>query len=197
MDNWDPEPAEFSALVDSSTDYSTSKSHRPPIVKLRAKAAATERFAAGVEAIMRTGVVTAGGSGHRAPIPSMNHESLSSIIARVPSTVGLLEDGLMQHLLGRELSYVQDEYFKAAARSCVEYDIRDPVEAMSLGVNVDDLIDESCYMMWTNKEYSFKEWRVVRATHVSSRKVLRSYKVIDRALRHNLQVRFYCTPVPV
>ena len=200
LDDWDPEPVqgEDNGDKDNNTEESGSqagtsthgslRNHRPILESLLLKAKATERFVIAVDIILRMGVVTSGGSGHRAPIPSMNHESLNSIIARVPSLPSFLDDGFMQHLLGRELSYVQDEYFKAAARSCVEYDLKDQQEAATLGINVKDLHDESPLELWINRQYLFPEWRVLRQTEVSSRKVLRTYRVIDRSLRVNLQV---------
>ena len=202
LDDWDPDPVQGdkadngdkesaeetgSHTIGSATTRG-SRNHRPILESLLLKAKATERFAVAVDIILRMGVVTSGGSGHRAPIPSMNHESLNSIIARVPSLPSFLDDGFMQHLLGRELSYVQDEYFKAAARSCVEYDLKDGQEAATLGINVKDLHDESPLELWINRQYLFPEWRVLRQTEVSSRKVLRTYRVIDRSLRVNLQV---------
>ena len=200
LDDWDPDPVQGDKADNDEKDNTEETSghtvgdgtrgsrHRPILESLLLKAKATERFAVAVDIILRMGVVTSGGSGHRAPIPSMNHESLNSIIARVPSLPSFLDDGFMQHLLGRELSYVQDEYFKAAARACVEYDLKDGQEAATLGINVKDLHDESPLELWINRQYLFPEWRVLRQTEVSSRKVLRTYRVIDRSLRVNLQV---------
>jgi hypothetical protein len=48
---------------------------------------------------------------------------------------------------------IMKAYFKAAGRACVEYEIRDPVEAGSMGINTTDLYDETANELWTNKEY--------------------------------------------
>jgi hypothetical protein len=48
---------------------------------------------------------------------------------------------------------VQDEYFDAAARACVEYDIMDLAEASTIGVDTIALYDESANELWTNMEY--------------------------------------------
>lgn len=44
-------------------------------------------------------------------------------------------------------------YFKAAGRAVVEYEILDPVEAVSMGINTLDLYDTTANELWTNKEY--------------------------------------------
>lgn len=149
---------DFSGWNPESTDkeYADSISccqASTPMMRLKSKAIAIERFSLAVDVVVRSGVLTAGGSGTRAPIPSMNHDALNSIIARVPSISGFLDEQSMQHLLAQELSYVQDEYFDAAARACVEYDIMDPAEASNIGVDRIALYDESVNELWTNMEY--------------------------------------------
>jgi hypothetical protein len=133
-----------------------------PLMRLKSKAIAIERFLLAVDIVVRSGVLTAGGSGTRAPIPSMNHDALNSIIARVPSISGFLDEQSMQHLLARELSNVQDEYFDAAARACVEYDIMDLAEASAIGVDTIALYDESANELWTNMEYQASQRETVR-----------------------------------
>lgn len=150
--SWNPESVEESINLRGRDD----DTHVSPVVKLDLKGKATERFAMAVDVIVRTGVITAGGSGNRAPIPSMNHATLNSIITRIPSITGFLDEHYMQHLLAQELSYVQDAYFHAAARACVEYDIKDPAEALLIGVDTAVLYDESVNELWTNKEYQVR-----------------------------------------
>lgn len=182
FNTWDPE-----SLDDVNNEKIANCKIITPGMKLEFKANAAQKFVNAIDLIVRSGVLTAGGSGNRSPLPSMNHLTLNSIIARVPSLIGFLGEHYMQHLLAQELSNVQDAYYKAAARACVEYDMKDPVEALTLGIDTIMLYDESANELWTNKEYQIFEWRVQRLTKVSPRKVLRTFKIIDRALRNSLQ----------
>ena len=183
FNSWDPESVDETV----NEKEKIQEAYVTPGMKLDLKVKAAERFSMAVDVVVRSGVITAGGSGNRAPIPSMNHTTLNSIIARVPSLSGFLDEHHMQHMLAQELSNVQDAYYRAAARACVEYDIKDPVEAIIMGVNTMILYDESANELWTNKEYQVSEWRVQRLTKVSAKKVLRTYRVIDKALRSSLQ----------
>jgi hypothetical protein len=85
FDNWEPE-----ALDTELDDNQQLELFKSAITKIDLKAKANERFNAAVDVVVRTGVITAGGSGNRAAIPSMNHTALNSIIARIPSIFGFL-----------------------------------------------------------------------------------------------------------
>ena len=180
---WDPE-----SLDDINNEKEVNdKVNLSPEMLLELKSNAIEKFTNAVDLIVRSGVLTAGGSGNRSQLPPINHMTLNSIIARVPSITGFLGDHYMQHLLAQELSNVQDAYYKAAAKACVEYDVKDPIEALNIGINTLILYDNSHNELWTNKEYQVFEWKVQRQTKVSTRKVLRTYRIIDKALRNSLQ----------
>jgi hypothetical protein len=155
-DDWDPESMD--AVVEQKADP------RSDAALLKEKTKTLERFNAAVDKIVRSGVLTSAGSGHRAPVVTMDPACIDSIIARVPSLLGFLEEPLMQSLLHRELSVVAMEFCRAVARSSVEYDIKDPVESLAVGVDANVLFNDSSQDLWMNREYLIKEWRVMRMT---------------------------------
>lgn len=181
FESWDPES------IDGTHEAAYSE-EVPIATLLEQKSKSTAAFISGVEVVMIEGALTAAGSGHRAALVPLSSKQLDSIVARVPSLPGFLEDHEMQALLGDEIMYVNNDFLRATARACVEYEVKDPADAAELGVNVDRLFDDKIGTLWTNVEYQLPEWRVLRQTGVNPHSVLRTFRRIDRTLCNPLSI---------
>jgi len=176
FDSWNPEPA-----VDEGVRIGGLGSTPSEILML--KSVATRAFNAAIDDIVRKGVLTASGSGHRLPVMMLQSRALESIITRIPTLPRFLDSDLIQHCLGEEIREVQEQYCYAAARASVEYDIRDPAEALVQGIAVADLRDRRATDLWTNREYQLAEFRMLRQVPgVRSRNVTRSFRRVNRSL---------------
>lgn len=154
----------------------------PEAQKLKLRENTLQALEQAVKAVMTGGSTTASGSGHRRPVVRISEDAIASIIARVPTLYGFLEDPYIERLLKEELNRVGTEYITAAARSALEYELMDKEEASHYGINTVHLNDHDLNTMWTNMEYMLPEWKVLRLTGVNSLTVLRKFQAMNRQL---------------
>ena len=184
FDDWNP-----ACLDDPEEDeHAGVAAEELNVKKFEAKRNSFENFVHAIEHVAEHGVVTATGSGNRLPVPGIKPYSLESIIARVPSIPGFLEDDHMRYCLGVEIVGVKDGYVMAASRASVEYSIMDPTEAAQMGIISKDLYDESSIELWTNKIYQMPEWRIYRHTGVDAKAILYNFHRMDRNLCNTLTI---------
>ena len=176
FNDWNPEP-----LLDSVSKHD-SKTQKQRSTDIAKKIESITLFRSSLETLVHLGVLTAAGSGHRSPVSSLTPKMEATIVNRVPSTSAFLHSHAMTAFLQQELIEVREEYCRAAARASLEYNIRDPVEAAEIGIDVPLLYDETIDQLWTNKEFQLAEWRVLRQTGIRADAVVKIYRKIDETL---------------
>ena len=184
FDNWNPEPASEESKETSQNVSMSATAHlkMPKEQRLVEKAKAAKAYTDNVSRIAEEGVETAAGSGHTLPVPRLTARSLEHIIHLVPSTPKFLDSRRMQECLGDEIRTVQRDYCKFAARASLNYQLKDDVTALSLGVNTKHLMDASMTETWSNREYKIKEWTTLRHTGVNRKKLVRTFRNLTTSL---------------
>ena len=185
FDDWNPEC--ISTHVDSLAD----EDDHSAIMKLKAfdaKARSMQSFHRAVEYVLEHGIITATGSGHRAPVYGIKTENIESIVARIPSIPHFLDDEHLRYCLGQELNAVRQSYLSAGAMASVSYTIKDQTLAAEIGIDSTALFNSHAIELWTNRCYQMYEWRILRQTFVDSRSILQNFHRID----HNL-----CNTLPI
>lgn len=190
FDDWDPESIDASPTNKSydTNDDDDARHHHSHIAKYEAKIHAVEIFFKSLQSIVDKGVVTATGSGVRQPVADIKEQNLESIIARISSIPGFLDDKYLRSCLGIEIALIKEDYRYFAARASLEYLIRDPALKSEIGIDPSDLFDDSCVELWTNKIYQLTEWRVYRQTNIDSKNILKNFHRMDQNL---------CTTLPI
>lgn len=125
---------------------------------------AVDTFNMTIRSLMRDGVQTSAGSGHTLPVPSIKSKTLNSVIIRLDPSGKLIATPDKESRLQEELEELADLYRTAAARSCVEYDIKDPYVASEMNIDPVVLLDSTMDSLWTDRSYQLNEWRVLRQT---------------------------------
>lgn len=179
FDDWNPE-------VLGETEQNISKTLSIKERKAR-KIEGLEKFYKLVNEIEMNGVITSSGSGYRLPLSTLSSQALESIIARIPSLVGFLYNPEVSSLLHDELSLLQKEYMGAAAKAAAFYSLKDPSDVAAFDLDVAAIYDE-VDELWTNRSYQMAEWRVLRQTGVSSARIIKTFRSINRNL---------CTPLKI
>jgi len=177
FDAWNPASLEDGEWAPPAVEDNTALS-----TKLVNKAKATKAFWKRVAEIERLGIETSSGSNHTLPVPDLSNKNLEQIINRIASNAAFLESQLMQDSLDEEVKMVQRDYKFFAAHASLAYHIKDYVVAIGMGINTNHLNDNSATELWTNKHYLTREWRVLRSTGISSKKVLRTFRNISQSL---------------
>ena len=185
FNDWNPDPLLNEKSLSSQSSQPSLKQRSTDLAR---KTESIQTFHASVETLLHLGVLTAAGSGHRLAVPMLTSDAVENIIRRVPSKHGFLDSVMMQTYLQSEIDGVKDDYCRAAARSSLEYIIRDAVEAKELGVQVDLLYDETLDALWTNREFQLPEWRVLRQTGIKADAVVKIYGKINRTLCSSLSI---------
>jgi hypothetical protein len=185
FDNWNPESIHTAALEQDAED-STSAVAKLKLFDERHRS--TGGFHRNVEYIAEHGIITATGSGHRAPVCGIKQENIESIVARVPSIPGFLDDEHMRYCLSQELNSVRQSYLTAGATASVAYTVKDATLAAEMGIDNAALFDSSATDLWTNRMYQLPEWRVLRQTGVDSRGILQNFHRIDHTLCNTLPI---------
>jgi len=186
FDDWNPESVD--APVEDVLSEDALYHSLPYDQKLKLKAIALDRLQKAVDYIVEKGALTASGSGSRNAIVPMSSRKIRSIVHLIPSIPGFLESKAISDLLGHELNQVGFEYVYASARACVEYDLKDKVEAENLGIHLYHLRDETIYCLWTDISYQLAEWRVLRQTSINPDSVWRSLSRMNHSLCTTLRI---------
>jgi hypothetical protein len=186
FDDWNPESID--APKEQAISEDALYESLPYEQKLKAKNLAGDLYINAIEYIVQKGVLTAAGSGSRNEIVPLSAKKMRNIVHLIPSVPRFLESRAISDLLGVELTQVGEEYIFNCARACVDYDLKDRVEAENMGVNLYNLRDQSIYHLWTDVIYQLPEWRVLRQTLVDPDSVLRSLNRMNHQLCTTLRI---------
>lgn len=180
-DSWDPEPRPIETVEQK---LSSMDIHQ----RIAFQAKAIEMLMEVADRVVREGIPTAAGSGHRLPIVGLTSKAIESILERIPSIPGFLDSNFIQTILNDELVQQQGEYRLAIAKSCVLYEIKDPFMSKSYGIKSEHLYDDESITLWTNKEYQLPEWRIYRQTGVDSETLTKSFKRMSQIHCNTLDI---------